>query len=463
MSSSSSSPCLHTSVSPELRLTRRELLAATGAVALGLARPARAKSGKRVVIVGAGLAGLACADALRHAGFHVTVFEARDRVGGRVLTMREPFAGGQYAEAGGEFIATSDTTLRTLAKAYGLALEPERDDSDGGIVYRRGRRLSVARFATPRAQADVARFYARARSLRGAGLDARSAAWLIRDQRLTDRARFLVEHDLRLTYGVEPDGLSLLFLVQQTKVGRECAGAFRIRGGNERLPLALAAGLDVRLETPVQHIIQQPNSVTVVADGDEFDADWCVLAVPIPVLGTIEFEPALPPTLASAVKRLRYGHAVKTLLQYEQRFWRAEGDSGAIHTDLTFDNAWDGTSRRRGARGILVADTSGRSGLLYGTMGRRTRTLLVADEIDEAYPGSRALYEAGDTVAWQSEGWSRGSTVAYAPAQVTRFQDAVRRPVGRLLLAGEHADVLAGTMEGALRSGLRAAAAIVRG
>ena len=445
-----------------MTLTRRQLLAATGAVALGLTRPARAKSPKGVVVVGAGLAGLACADALERAGFRVTVFEARDRVGGRVLTIREPFAGGQYAEAGGEFIAAGDTTLRSLATSHGLELEPVAAATARGVVYRRGRRLPWARFATPRVQADVERFYSRARSLRGAALDARSAAWLIRDLRLTDRARFLVEHELRLTYGVEPESLSLLFLTQQTKLARVRGGAFRIRGGNDRLPLALAARLDVRLETPVQRIEQRATGVTVTADGDELDADWCVLAVPVPLLGSIEFEPALPPTLASAIVRLRYGRAVKTLLQYEQSFWLAERDSGAILTDLTFDATWDGTGGRRGAKGVLVADTGGRNGLLYGTMGRRTRTLLVADEVDEAYPGSRALYEVGDTVSWYSEGWSRGSAVAYAPAQVTRFQAAVRAPVGRLQFAGEHTDAPAGTMDGALRSGGRVAAAIAR-
>ena len=417
-----------------------------------------------MVVVGAGLAGLACAEALTRAGFRVTVFEGRDRVGGRVLTIREPFAGGQYAEAGGELVAARDTTFRALARRHGLVLERAPHKLAGGLVYRDRRRTPYARFVTEATRADVERFWASVRALgRGAdprALDARSALSLIRELRLYDWARFLVEHDLRRTYGVEAESLSLLFLVQQTRVGRERSGTLRIRGGNDRLPLALAAGADVRLETPVQYIERRANGVTVTANEDDVVADWCVVAIPVPLLTSIEFLPSLPADLASAAVRLRYGHSAKTLLQYERRFWQARGDSGAILTDLTFDTSWDGTGGGRGARGIIVADTSGRNGLLYGTMGKRSRTLLVADEVDEVYPGSRARLGASDTVAWQSEGWSRGSTVAYAPAQVMRFQAAVRRPVGRLLFAGEHTDAYAGTMEGAIRSGLRSARAI---
>jgi monoamine oxidase len=101
--------------------------------------------------------------------------------------------------------------------------------------------------------------------------------------------------------------------------------------------------------------------------------------------------------------------------------------------------------------------TAGRNGLLHGTVGTRTRPLLVADELDEVYPGSRGSFELGETVSWHTDGWSRGTAVAYAPAQVGRFREALRRPVGRLLLAGEHTDDYAGTMEGAVRSGRRAA------
>lgn len=455
-------------------LTRRELLGAAAATALGLRVPAATAARRgRVVVVGAGLAGLVCARELERAGFRVTVVEARDRVGGRVLTSREPFAGGQYAELGAEFVHFGDTAIRSLLGAFGIALEPAGGHSDG-VVYRRERRRPYERFATPKVRADVALFRRRLAALgRGVdpedpaagsrALDARSALSLLHELGLDDRARFLVEHSLRTAYGVEPENLSLLFLVQQEKVARGRGKAFRIRGGADRLTEALAGRIvDLRIETPAQRIERRRSSVTVVAGGDELDAEWCVLAVPVPLLGAIAFEPKLPPLLATAAERLRYGHAVKTLLQYERRFWRARGESGDVLSDLSFETAWETTARRRGREGILAALPTGRNGILHGTIGRRSRALLAADELDDVYPGSRALLEATDTWAWHTDGWSLGSRVAFGPGQVTRFWDALRRPIGKLWLAGEHADGRAGTMEGAVRSGRRVAREIAR-
>jgi monoamine oxidase len=400
-----------------------------------------------VVVVGAGLAGLVCARELGQFGFRVTVFEARDRVGGRVLTLRDTFAGGQYAELGAELVGERHARVRALARSFGMRLDEVRKPP--GVVYRLGRRRLYEEFATPRVQADVRRFQARLASLQGRALDGRSAASLIRELRLADRARFLVEHDLRDTYGVEPENLSLLFLAEQARLGRGRGRRSRIRGGADLLPLALGRGLDIRLETSVRRIEQRPSGITVVAGGDEIDADRCVLAVPVPLLGSIEFEPGLPAVLAAAVERLAYGHGVKTVLQYERRV-----RNSAVLSDLTFQTAWD-----TGVR-LVTAYTTGRNGILYGTVGRRSRVLLAADELDEVFPGSRGLFELGETVSWHSDGWSRGTAVAYAPAQVGRFREALRRPVGRLLFAGEHTDDYAGTMEGAVRSGLRAARSI---
>ena len=169
------------------------------------------------------------------------------------------------------------------------------------------------------------------------------------------------------------------------------------------------------------------------------------------MLASIEFEPRLPPTLGAAVERLAYGNGVKAALQYERR------PTGDVISDLTFQTAWSAGGR------LVTALSTGRHGLLLGSVSRRTRPLLVADELDDVYPGSRGLYERGDSVAWHTDGWSQGTTVAYAPGQVNRFQAALRRPVGRVHFAGEHTDAFAGTMEGAVRSGRRAAVDVTRG
>jgi len=422
-----------------LTLTRREFLGAASAVPFSL----RARR-KHVVVVGAGLAGLTCARRLEQLGFRVTVLEARDRVGGRVLTFRE-FDGGRYAEAGAEFVAVHHQQVLDLLRRLRIGFDfADRFLAD---IYRRGRRHSFKRFISGETGDDIGRFRVRVASMRPSrALDARSAAWLMRDLGLSDRARFLIDHELREAYGVEPEYLSLLFYVQQSRVSRDAATVFRIRGGADRLPLALARGLDVRLEEPASHIERKASGVSV----DGIDAGFCVVTVPVPVLASMEFEPTLPPVVEAAIERLAYGHGVKTVLEYER------GPTRGVVADLTFQTAWDVS------RSLVTAYSTGRNGILLGSVSRRTRPLVVADELDDVYPGSRALYERGETVSWHTDGWSQGTAVAYAPGQVSRFQAALRRPVGRVYFAGEHTDAFAGTMEGAVRSGLRAAAVIAQ-
>jgi monoamine oxidase len=423
-----------------LSLTRREFLGAAAAVPLGL----RAKQ-KHVVVVGAGLAGLTCARRLQQLGFRVTVLEARDRVGGRVLTFRE-FDGGRYAEAGAEFVAVHHQQVLDLLRRLRIGFDfADRFFPD---IYRRDRRHSFKRFIRGKTGDDIGRFRVRVASMRPSpALDAHSVAWLIRDLGLSDRARFLIGHELREAYGVEPEYLSLLFFVQQSRVSRDAATFFRIRGGADLLPLALARGLDVRLEEPASHVERTSSGVTV----DGIDADFCVVTVPVPVLASMEFEPELTPVLTTAADVLAYGHGVKSALEYGRRPTRG------VVADLTFQWAWDV------GPGIVTTYTTGRNGILLGSVSRRTRPLLVADELEEIYPGSRRLYERGESYAWHTDGWSQGTAVAYPPGQVNRFQAALRRPLGRVHFAGEHTDAFAGTMEGAVRSGRRAAEAIARG
>jgi monoamine oxidase len=426
-----------------LTLTRRGFLAAAAGAAL-VPRAARAQSRGHVVVVGAGLAGLACARRLRQLGFRVTVLEARDRVGGRVLTLRDAFEG-RYVEAGAEFVAVHHEQTLGLLRQFGIGFAfADRFLPD---VYRRGRRHSFKRFISGKTGDDVGRFRVRVASMRPSpALDARSVAWLMRDLGLSDRARFLIGHELREAYGVEPEYLSLLFYVQQFRVSRDTATVFRIRGGADRLPLALARGLDVQLEEPASHVERRSSGVSV----DGIDADFCVVTVPVPVLASMEFEPELPPVLTTALELLAYGHGVKTVLEYERRPTRG------VVADLTFQTAWDVSPS------LVTAYTTGRNGLLLGSVGRRTRPLLIADELEEIYPGSRAYYERGETVSWHTDGWSQGTAVAYAPGQVNRFQAAIRRPLGRVRFAGEHTDAFAGTIEGAVRSGRKVAESIAR-
>ncbi len=431
-------------------------------------------------MIGGGIAGLACADALQRAGRSVTVLEARNRVGGRIYTIRKAFTESQHAEGGGEFIDPGDTFIRSYVRRYGLTLEDLRVEPDAhldGVVYLDERRRTPQAVLTPPVQAQIDRFWRRVGTLaapvdpfdplaRGAPLDRHSAQWLLDSLRIDGTPRELLDQQLRDRFTVEPRKLSVLFLCQTFKrTGARpptATGPFRIRGGNDQLPNALANELhDVRYSSWARRIELHAGGVRVHADGGNVLARFCVLTVPFPAVSTsIEFAPALPHALRDAIRLLRYGVATKVMIQYERRFWRAEQESGSILTDLTFQRSWEATSGQAGGRGILTASVTGRGGAIYSGRHPATRTALAADEIDDVYPGSRKLFAHGATADWLNEAPTLGAIAAYAPGQVTSYWNVVRRRYGRLLLAGEHTDSYGGTLEGAARSGRRAAAAV---
>ena len=182
---------------------------------------------------------------------------------------------------------------------------------------------------------------------------------------------------------------------------------------------------------------------------DGIEADACVVTVPVPVLASIEFDPGYRPC-----SRPRSSGS-RTATGEDGARVRAPAGRG-VTTDLTFRAAWDpegASSRRTRPDERPVARLGEPPHPAAARRGRARRDL----------SGVARALERGETVSWHTDGWSQGTAVAYAPGQVNRFQAALRRPLGRVHFAGEHTDAYAGTMEGAVRSGRRAAEAIARG
>lgn len=422
----------------------------------------------RIVIVGAGLAGLACADALTSiTGVDVAVYEARSRVGGRVFTRREGF-GGQLAEGGGEYVNADHREVLTLAARLDIATEPARPNAGRALVDAAGRLAPVDAWdeaSKGKLRADLQAWDDAVDGMAtrvdpedplrtGVALDRQSAADLLHELELSALARLIVGRYLRTEYMVPPEDVSLLQVAwdraRELRCGQEGWKAHRLRGGADQLATGLAAGLGdaVHLDTPVTAI--EPNAVRL-ADGSVERADAVVAAVPLPALARIGVTPALP----AEVLDVGYGEGGKVSVQIARRLWRDLQRSGSVVSDRACGEVWEATSAQPGDAGILTALLSSHDG--SALLALPDVVARVTAEIERAFPGAAGLAGAAAVTDWTNDGWSLGTYATFAPGQLTRSWPALRRPHGTLVLAGEHTDPFAGFMEGALRSGRRAA------
>jgi monoamine oxidase len=456
-----------------------DALRAASAPPLGRGRSPR----KRVAVLGAGVAGLAAAFELDAAGHDVTVLEARTRPGGRVLTLREPFADGLYAEAGATRIAsTSDWTLKYV-RQFGLNLVPFRPSGLADTYHVRGQRIVPRPSAEPdwpvpltaeeRAAglAGIRRRYITAvlPELGDAGIPDVPPAGLRRFDRM-DFLEFLRQQGASpaaielLTLGASEDQASALQRLRAL-IWRTGADWWRIAGGNDQLPRAFAEKLASRIRYGAAVVRVRHDEAGVVVhyrqagDERELRADHAICTIPFPVLRTLDVAP-LSTAKRRAIAELPYPSVTKVIIQTRTRFWREGGLSGFADTDLPVPEVWDLSQGQAGQRGLLMAYVTEPNADPLARRAPEARLAWTLDQLERIFPGARAEYEGGASQAWRDDPWSRGAYPTYAPGQVIDLFPAVRQSEGRLHFAGDHASVWPGWMQGALESGNRAARVI---
>jgi monoamine oxidase len=430
-------------------------------------------AGLSVLIVGAGLAGLSAARELERRGCKAIVLEARNRIGGRVWTLRDGF-GGMHAEAGGEFIDEAQEEIRNLARELGL--RESRILRTGFAHYRfgtDGRRRMRSASSGWRATGQVLEPLIRSYRLNGeewngpiADTIARHsvADWLKKTGATPDvRA---MARSMRGFFVADPEELSLLAYVEQFADGSDPAkrAMYRLRGGNDRLPERVARALraPIRLGHVVQRVAQTQKGVRVTVETSraqrlDIPADFVVITAPAPLAAEIEFTPPLPEAQRDALSRLRYGRATKTMLQFDRAPWRRPGHPRACATDLELGAVWDGSEGQRGPRAVLTL-------LAGGSASHATKALLAtggAERFVERLPffgitGARLI--AWQSVTWEDDPWARGAYAFFDPSFPPSARRLLALPWRRVFFAGEHTSTTwQGYMNGAVESGLRAA------
>lgn len=447
----------------------------------------RSGSPKKVIIIGAGLAGLSAAYELTQAGHDVTVLEARTRPGGRVHTLRDPFAEGLYAEAGAARIPNHHHFTLKYAELFGLTLDPFEPPDLPSVYHVRGKRIQVTPGQKVEWPYDLT---AEERALGVNGMrqkyiwsmlgevgDVTDPSWP--PPQTLKKYDQMNRSDFWRSQGASPEAIALLslggvddrvetwstlFMLRNQALNRRLNQYYKIRGGNDLLPKAFAVRLAEKIHyaAPVVRIEQSALGVKAVflraGAYHTLTGDYLICAIPFTVQKNIEVAPAFSVEKQRAIEQLPYLSVSKIFLQSRKRFWVSEGLSGFATTDLPISQVWDMTYKQPGTRGILQAFPISLHSRRVTAMPEKERINFALEQVELIYPGTRENFEGGVTKCWDEDEWAKGGTAFYKPGQFSSLLPHVARPEGRIHFAGEHTSVwIDGWMQGALESGNRVA------
>ena len=449
-------------------------------------------SPKKIIVIGAGLAGLSAGFELSADGHDVTILEARDRPGGRVQTIREPFSDGLHAEAGAANVFDNHHWTMKYVKLFGLELESPEPSSmaanGASIYYLRGRRLKVK----PGAHVDwPLNLTAEEGRLGRRGMwekyvlpaitelgDPEAAGWPPSELGKLDRMSFC---EFLKQCGASPDAIALLRLgfADQLGEGANAVSAldllreirhrensrhhYTIKGGSDLLPKAFAARMagKIHYSTPVVRIEQDGGGVRVICPRggarQAFTGDYLICAIPFSVLGRIEVSPPFSPEKRHAIKNVPYTSVARVYLQMKEKFWLKQGLNGAASTDLGIMSLFESIGAQPGPRGILESYRTSARARTIAALPEDERITSTLKEAALVHPSIREYFETGTSKCWDLDDWARGAYAWFRPGQLSTMIPAITRPEGRVYFAGEHASSLPGWMHGALESGNRAA------
>ncbi|HEY2279281.1 MAG TPA: NAD(P)/FAD-dependent oxidoreductase [Streptosporangiaceae bacterium] len=441
---------------------------------------------ERVLVAGAGIAGLTVANALTQAGIDCVVLEARDRIGGRLHTVD---LGGSPVELGGSWIHTPDgNPMRAFARLAGVPCLganplPEMAAFDG----RAGGRLSAAETsdvlglfdefpeAMPGLRAQLGPDASAADAIeafvapgQAPGPTAQTPGPTAQTPGPTDRARAVRARQLLQAY-IEADSAclttqqSLRWMWTELEYGGDYFGDAPT-GGYRRLVNAMAAGVDVRLGRPVSEVAVRANGVRVVtADGSVEEGSHAVVALPLGVLkdGRPRFEPALPPDRLAAIGRLGFGRFEKVALRFTEPFWRDAGFPHLIIFPAEADDpmVWAMGQDAFGAGPVLLFFVFHSAAERLAGEGPDASVRWALGQLAQALGRPCPEPVAAAVSSWADDPWTRGAYSHIPPGASPADADLLGQPVGgRLLFAGEHTQsARLAYADGALTSGIREA------
>jgi monoamine oxidase len=484
-------------------LNRRQFLESTGKIALTtglvgwgtegvLGRSLRSVNAPRIVIVGAGMAGLSALHTLKKAGFDATVYESSGRTSGRIFTVQEAMGAGTWAEFGAEFIDTNHADMWALAKEFNLELIDYAQASEAKLIaeafFFEGKHYTAAdtvkefmKFA-PQMKKDMDSLPEtidyQTKDPIAIKFDQMSLSEYLTSIGATGWIKTFIEVAYESEYGLSParqSSLNLLLLISPDTAGGhielfgESDERYKTRGGNQSIPDAIAKKYPA-------HIELNRALTAIKADGSAYElsfsgkstpvkADFVILTIPFTRLRNIDMRISIPQNKMDCIQKLSYGTNSKLMIGMKSHFWRQQGYGGLVYSDNGIPNGWDNAQLQTGdnqAAGLSIL-FGGPSGLRVGSGTPEQQKDIFLPKWEQIYKGAKNQFNGKVArMFWPLYPHSIGSYICYTMGQYTTLSGLEAQPVGNVYFAGEHCGgEFAGFMNGAAKSGREAAEAIL--
>jgi monoamine oxidase len=442
----------------------------------------------RIVIVGAGIAGLHAGWILQKKGLKASIYEASNRTGGRIMTGRNILGKDIITELGGEFIDSIHADMLGLAREFNLPIidlenKAEQEFADvysfGGVQKTEEQVKDILKQIQPLLESHAEKAKSSREML--INYDKMSAEELITSLGVDSWTKDFFRSAYITEYGVELDSLSSLPIIDilghnqsadsKVELFGESDERYKIRGGNDRIIQELTKRLQSQIERG-----QSLESIRELSDGTfvlsfrkgsssiQITADYVICAIPFSILRNIELKVELPPLQLKAIKELQYGTNSKIMMGFTNSLWREKFFSGTYYTDEIAQLVWDSSRLQDNENAVaLTALLGGKRGASANQGTVNEQALSIINHLETILPTlSKQWNKRAHRFVWSEFQYSKGSYSSYSLGQTTDFGGWESRPKGRLFFAGEHcSNEFQGYMNGAAQTGRISAQAIL--